>query len=814
MAIYSKNKATKKKASKKKAAKKTRSKVKQKKKAVSKPRAKAKTKPRRKSGRVRSRGSVWGRRVVRILIAAAVLFALVLGAYSLYLGKTVRIAFDGKRWAVPARVYARPLELYLGAKLSPEQLMHELKVLGYRKVSKVHRGAQWARQQQQFIVRTRAFHFWDGAQAAQHLAIALQNGSVAELKDLKTGHDLDLTRLEPAVIGSIYPSHKEDRVLVQRSQIPEHLVQALLAVEDKRFYQHHGVDPRGIARALWTNIRAGRTVQGGSTLTQQLVKNFVLTSERSLSRKINEALMALIVDSRYEKDEILEAYANEIFLGQDRERAIHGFGLAAYFYFNRPLSELALHETALLVGLVKGASYYNPRRHPKRAKKRRDLVIEQMHSQGYIDAATARRAQLKSLGVSQRGKLQGHRYPAFIQLVRRQLLRDYHEEDLTSEGLSIFTTLDAWDQHQANKAMVAQLAAIEKTRKIKANSLQAAMVMASPQGGEVRALLGGRNAASSGFNRALDAIRPIGSLVKPAIYLTALAQSKRYTLTTLLDDTAVDIKLPNGDHWRPQNYDRKQHGRITLHSALSRSMNLAAVNLGMDLGVNSVVETLHDLGAEGEIPAYPSILLGAVSLSPFQVTQLYQTIAAGGFRAPLRAIREVMDAQQQPLQRYPLAVKQTLDPVANFLLTSNLQEVVEEGTGRGLKRWFSPEMKIAGKTGTTNDLRDSWFAGFSGDRVAVVWVGRDDNKSTGLTGSSGALPIFARSLSQLDTSPLILTPPQGVDYHWVEADTGLLSAEGCEGALPYPYARGSEPELRSSCAESPGLGSFLQGIFD
>ena len=746
-----------------------------------------------------------------MLLGGVVLVLLALGLYSLYLSQNVRVAFDGKRWSVPARVYARPLELYVGAQLSPDQLAYELDILGYRKVAATSRGAQWSRDRGRFVIRGRDFHFWDGLQPGQYLRVEIAGGQVVDLQDLGNRSELDLTRLEPAEIGSIYPAHREDRVLVRREEIPEHLVQALLAVEDRRFYEHAGVDPRGIARAMWANLRAGGVVQGGSTLTQQLVKNFVLTSERSLTRKLNEALMALIVESRYEKDEILEAYANEIFLGQDGARAIHGFGLGAHFYFNRPLSELAVHETALLVGLVKGASYYNPRRHPERAKPRRDLVLDAMLAQGFIDAAGAAEAKAQPLGVTARGRLEGHRYPGFIQLVRRQLQRDYREEDLTSEGLRIFTTLDPWEQRQATRGVAAQLSAIEKARNLPAGELQAGMVIASPQGGEVRALVAGRDAGRSGFNHALDAIRPIGSLVKPAVYLTALSRPAEFTLVSLLDDQPVDMQLPNGDRWQPQNYDRQLHGQVPLHVALATSLNLATVDLGMQLGVERVVDTLEALGAREDIPAYPSLLLGAVSMSPLEVTQLYQTIAAGGYRAPLRAIREVLDAQHAPLQHYALEVRQTVDPVATFLLTANLQEVVEQGTARGLRRYLG-ELPVAGKTGTTNDLRDSWFAGFGGDRVAVVWVGRGDNKPTGLTGSSGALPVFGKVMQQLQLAPLVQAPPAGVSYHWIDAG-GMLSAEGCEGAHPVPFASGSEPQLRSSCADAP-LGGFLRGLFD
>jgi penicillin-binding protein 1B len=740
-----------------------------------------------------------------------VLFCLLVGAYSVYLGKTVRVKFEGKRWASPAQIYARPLDLYAGAGVSAAQLKAELQFLGYRNVAKVSGPAQWSQKGGRFTVHTRDFAFWDGSEPGRTLSVDTNSSGVTRIRSGKK--EVDLLRLEPALVGSIYPSHNEDRVLVQRADLPDDLVNGLLAVEDRRFFEHGGVDVRGIARALWANIQAGRTVQGGSTLTQQLVKNFVLTPERTLWRKLNEALMALIVDARYSKDEILEAYANEIFLGQEGGRAIHGFGLGAHFYFNRPLRELRLHESALLVGLVKGASYYNPRRHPERAVERRNLVIDQMQAQGFITQAEAVKARQQKLGISSRGATHGHRVPAFVDLVRRQLGRDYREEDLTSEGLRIFTTLDPWVQQRAASALSSRLQKIEKGRRIAKGSLQGAMVVASAQNGEVQALVGGRDAGFAGFNRALDAVRPIGSLVKPAVYLAALSLPERYTLSTLIEDKAVDMTLRGGQRWQPRNYDHQLHGEVPLHEALARSFNLATVNMGMDVGLKRVVSTLRALGVKRDIDAFPSLLLGALSLSPLEVAQVYQSLAAGGFNSPLRAIRAVLDDEQEQLQRYPLTVTQAADPAAVFLLTRNLVEVTESGTGAGLRNLLPQGLQVAGKTGTTNELRDSWFAGFSADRVAVAWVGRDDNAPTGLTGSQGAMPVWADLMRGIDNLSLQMAPPPGIEYHWVDR-AGRLSAETCEGAVAFPYIAGSQPVERSDCTEQQGLGGFLEGLFN
>ncbi|RTZ74480.1 MAG: penicillin-binding protein 1B [Gammaproteobacteria bacterium] len=763
---------------------------------------------RRASAKKRSFG--WMKWLAGLLVLAL----LVVGGYSLYLSKIVRVKFEGKRWAVPARVYARPLELYVGAPVTPEQLQFELELLGYRKVKHPRKPAQWSRAGSRFLIHGREFLFWDAREPSHQLEVRASSNGISSLRDARTGRAIDLMRMEPPVIGSIYPSHKEDRVLVKREELPDHLVAALLAAEDHDYFHHHGINLLSIGRALLANLRAGRTVQGGSTLTQQLVKNFWLTPERSLWRKLNEAWMAVILDARYDKDEILEAYANEVFLGQDGDRAIHGFGLASWFYFNRPLGELKLHETALLVGLLKGASYYNPRRHPQRALERRNLVLEQMYRQGFISREVAEAAKRQPLGVAKAGRRTSARHPAFIDLVRRQLQRDYREEDLTSEGLRIFTTLDPWAQRMLNRELDRGLRQLEKSRKLGKGTLQSAAVLVSPQGGEVRALSGGREAGFAGFNRALDAVRPTGSLIKPVVYLLALSRPERYTLLTLLEDEPIRLRDAKGRIWQPKNYDHKTHGQVPLHRALAHSYNLATVRLGLDLGLDKVVDLLHRMGLQRPVRPLPSLLLGAVSLSPLEVAQLYQVFASGGFRTPLRAIREVADAAGQPLQRYPLEVEQVADPGPVYLLDRNLVEVMREGTGKGIRRYLPADLEVAGKTGTTNELRDSWFAGFSSDWLGVVWVGRDDNKPAGLTGSSGALRLWGAVMKALKLMPLGLVPPEEVIYVWVDPKTGYRSAEHCEGAVAMPFIRGSEPRIRADCAEELRERGFFERLFD
>ncbi|MEN8174505.1 MAG: penicillin-binding protein 1B [Pseudomonadota bacterium] len=752
---------------------------------------------RRKSRRRKSRrGFPWG----RLLLTMLVLVGLVGAGYFVHLSKIVRDRLEGPRWALPARVYARPLELYSGSSVTREQLEAELGRLGYRKVKTGGGTGTWRSRANGILLNSRPFRFWDGDEPTRELDVRVGADGITAISDLSSGAAVALVRLEPLEIGSIHPQQAEDRVLLRRGEIPPLLVDSLLAVEDRAFYGHMGINPKSILRAVLANLRAGRTVQGGSTLTQQLVKNFFLTPERSLKRKAEEALMALVVESRYEKEEILEAYVNEIFLGQEGNRAIHGFGLASYFYFNSPVAELDVSQIALLMAMIKGPSYYNPRRHPDRALERRNLVLDILQEQGLIDAGRALDAKSRPLGVTATGRQGRGSYPAFLDLVRRQLRRDYRMDDLVTEGLRIFTTLDPWAQHQAEKNLSERLASLEAARRMKKDTLEGAVVVVTPQDGEVLALAGGRDADFAGFNRALDAQRPIGSLVKPAVYLAALQDPERYSLSTLLDDSAVVIKGTNGNLWTPKNYDGKEHGWIPLQEALAKSYNLATVRLGRDVGIDRVMTTLRAMGVTERIDPYPSLFLGALSMSPLAVAQMYQTLASGGFRSPLRAIREVLDTKGEPLQRYPLTVQSAGPPAPIYLVNRALQRVVKTGTARYLNQRFSSRLGLAGKTGTTDELRDSWYAGYSGDLVTVVWVGRDDNRPAGLSGSSGALRVWADVMARLNPQPVQLFAPATVETASIDPGTGLLSGGVCRGSLTVPYVRGYAPRARAPCA--------------
>nr|MBS0021536.1 penicillin-binding protein 1B [Gammaproteobacteria bacterium] len=732
------------------------------------------------------------------LVKVGLALTVALSGYLIYLNALILSKFEGKRWALPAHVYARPLELYPGMRLEPRELEDELRALGYRFATHAAETGQYHRDGLSFEIRTRGFPYVDGTEPPRNLRVRFQPGRLSTLDDLKLDDFVGPVRLEPMQIGGIYPAHHEDRVLVQIDTVPTLLIQALIAMEDKEFYNHNGISLRGIARALWANVRAGGVVQGGSTLTQQLVKNYFLSSERSLWRKVREALMAVLLEVHYDKADLLEAYLNEVHLGQDGSRAIHGFGLASHFYFGQRLTELRAPELALLAALVRGPSYYNPRRHPERAQGRRNRVLDELAAQGVLSASAAQHWRQAPLGVTEHPPGAPSPYPAFMDLVRRQLQRDYREEDLTSEGLQIFTTLNPRAQRIAEDRLTQQLDALERDRGFPEGILEGAVVITSTEDGEVLAVVGGHDTRLAGFNRALDAVRPIGSLIKPAVYLTALA-SGQYTLATRLEDVPLRVGSKNGRVWEPQNYDNKSHGLVPLHVALAQSYNLATARLGMSVGVPDVIDTLHRLGVERTVPAYPAVLLGAIALAPLEVAQMYQTLAAGGFRTPLRAIRDVFTADGTPLKRYPLAVEQVVSPAAAFLITSALQEVVRSGTARGVTHYIPEELGPAGKTGTTDGLRDSWFAGFTGNYLAVAWIGRDDNRPAQLTGAQGALTVWGAVMQTLGADPLRPVQPPDIQYAWVDHQGRRANAE-CVGAVSLPFVHDTLPTEPAPCA--------------
>ena len=741
---------------------------------------------------------------------------LIFTAYTIYLNFIVRDQFEGKRWSLPAQVYARPLELYAGLAMRENDLERELNLLHYRYILQPSAPGTFQRNRNTYDIVTRSFTFWDAQEASRHIRVEFSGNAVASIH-AATGEDVALVRFDPVLIGGIYPARKEDRLLVQLKEVPEQLIQVLIAVEDRKFRSHHGIDPRAIARAALANLRAGGTVQGASTLTQQLVKNYFLDNKRTLWRKFNEVIMALLLEVHYSKDEILESYINEVYLGQDGPRAIHGFGLASRFYFDKSVSELDLNQICTLVAMIRGPSYYNPDKHPRRLRERRDRILDMLVEQHIIDQQHATLVKSSEIKVVAKRHTATSSHPAFMDLVSRQLRQFYRQQDLTSEGLKIFTTLDPLIQTDVEAAVRNRTAQLDRQRQLH-GTLQAAAIVASVTSGEINALVSDADPLFAGYNRALDATRQIGSLMKPVVYLSALKNKDSYNWLTTIDDSNITLQGHDGSTWAPKNYDNESHGVVPLITALSHSYNQATVRLGMQVGFPTINDTVHRLGIEHDLPAYPAVLLGATEMTPMEVLQMYQTMAANGFRSPLRAIREVLGSNGQPLQHYPIQVQQAFNSNLVQVLNSGLVQVVEQGTARSLRARLDPSVKVAGKTGTTDDTRDSWFTGFDAGHVAVVWMGTDDNKPTGLSGSSGALPLWGDIYTHLVPVSLAFDNSDELAVHWVDLKSRLLTDMQCPGAVQLAFLPGTAPTESINC--TTGIRSkiedtvnWLKGLF-
>jgi len=725
--------------------------------------------------------------------------SLLILVYIVYLDFQVRDRFEGHLWAVPSKVYARSLILTPEMHLNADDLEKELRLMSYEVVKTFpQRAGQFRRWGNHFELISRDFKEGQVEHKSKAIRLEIKDQQLVVLEHLYKPSNIEVVHLDPALIGSIYPERTEDRKLLKLEDVPERLIKTLIAVEDRSFYSHFGINPLAIIRALLINIKSGETRQGGSTLTQQLVKNLFLSSERSYWRKLNEAIMALLLEFHYDKKSILQAYINEVYLGQNKSASIHGFELGSQFYFNKPIKQLTTEQGALLIGLIKGPSYYNPRRNKQRAIDRRNLVLDVMYEQQVISQLHYEKSIKQPLGVVTRMSSSRVRYPAFIDLIKRQLKTRFSSQVLKHDGLQIFTTLDPQVQMTAEKTIKSSLKRIQH----RANDvpLQTAVIISDVATAEVLALIGDREVAFQGFNRALDASRQIGSLIKPAIYLAALNShsqaSDGFTLASVLSDSKLSLQSRNGDVWQPQNYDQKFRGNVILHDALVYSYNVPSVRLGLKVGLEEIVNTLRNLGLQKDVPIYPSMLLGAFELTPFEVANMYQTIAANGHQMNLHAIRSVLSHDGKPLVHYAEEQKYTVNEKVMYLLKTALYDVTQKGTAKKLSNFG---LKLAGKTGTTDDLRDSWFAGFSADKLGVVWVGNDDNLETGLTGSSGALTIWSGIFKQLQVESLDLSLPAEIDYHWIDRKTGLLAGFGCQNTVKLPFLNNRQPDQYAEC---------------
>nr|AAR37552.1 penicillin-binding protein [uncultured marine bacterium 311] len=726
-----------------------------------------------------------------ITYLSLIIFLVISIAYVSILDSKVVNKLDGVLWTVPAKVYARPLELAEGGKINVDSLKKELEILSYELTKGIpDTPGEFSQSQRSVNIFIRGF----GSQEPGLYRLKIENDKIDSIKR-KDGISIDLIQLEPLSIGGMFPSHLQDRILLNFSQVPKDLEEMILVVEDRNFYSHKGISLRSIMRAFIKNTRALGIEEGGSTITQQLAKSLFFSPEQTIRRKIKEAIAALLIEIHYSKQEILLAYINDVFIAQSGRRAIHGFGLASQFFFGTDLKNLSLDQKALLVGMLKGPSLYSPINNPDRAKTRRDLVLSLIKNDSLITEEEYLDLKGRSLKVIPPSFKSLSKYPAFNDIVTLDLRKNFDDSDLRTKGLKIITNLDPVVQDYLEESIKDTKLKLKRRYGSQLNGLEGAGIVIDSFSGEVVAAIGSTKPNNYGFNRAINAVRPIGSLVKPFIYLSALQHYSKYNLSTLLDDSKLSVSLPGGKLWEPNNFDKKFHGNIPLHVALSESYNVATTRLGMDLGYSVVQETFTKLGIKKKIPKYPSIFVGSFEMTPLEAIQAYQTIASEGFYSPLNSIRTVESSEDVLSLSYPYKVEQRFRPEPIYLLKFLLKQTFISGTARGFSSRVIEKWKTGGKTGTSDDQRDSWFVGYAGNYLMLVWLGFDDNRKSPLTGRTGALQVWKNFMSRLDPIAYEVRKPSRIRYEWVDAKDGLLSGESCKGSILIPFVEGTEPEM-------------------
>ena len=726
-----------------------------------------------------------------ITYLSLIIFLIISIAYVSILDSKVVNKLDGVLWTVPAKVYARPLELAEGGKINVDVLKKELEILSYELTKGIpDTPGEFSQSQQSVNIFIRGF----GSQEPGLYRLKIENDKIDSIKR-KDGISIDLIQLEPLSIGGMFPSHLQDRILLNFSQVPKDLEEMILVVEDRNFYSHKGISLKSIMRAFIKNTKALGIEEGGSTITQQLAKSLFFSPEQTIRRKIKEAIAALLIEMHYSKQEILLAYINDVFIAQSGRRSIHGFGLASQFFFGTDLKNLSLDQKALLVGMLKGPSLYSPINNPDRAKTRRDLVLSLIKNDSLITEEEYLDLKGKSLKVIPPSFKSLSKYPAFNDIVTLDLRKNFDDSDLRTKGLKIITNLDPVVQDYLEESIKDTKLKLKRRYGSQLNGLEGAGIVIDSFSGEVVAAIGSTKPNNYGFNRAINAVRPIGSLVKPFIYLSALQHYTKYNLSTLLDDSKLSVSLPGSKLWEPNNFDKKFHGNVPLHVALSESYNVATTRLGMDLGYSVVQETFAKLGIEKKIPKYPSIFVGSFEMTPLEAIQAYQTIASEGFYSPLNSIRTVESSGDVLSLSYPYKVEQRFRPEPIYLLKFVLKQTFISGTARGFSSRVIEKWKTGGKTGTSDDQRDSWFVGYAGNYLMVVWLGFDDNRKSPLTGRTGALQVWKNFMSRLDPIAYEVRKPSRIRYEWVDIKDGLLSGEKCKGSILIPFVEGTEPEM-------------------
>ena len=759
--------------------------------------AASRKRPRRKTSKSRRLRWRLGAAFVSVAFVAT-------AAFGIYLYATVGARFEGRLWATPSRIYSAGWELYPGAPATIEATTERLARCGYAlSEATPQKPGQYRRQGSTLEVVLRPSETLAELPPRGRIAIRFGDRRIRSIRD-DDGRRLDRIELEPELLATLYGVRQEERTVVQLEQIPDHVIQAVLSAEDTRYRSHIGVDLRSVLRAAVANTRSGKIVQGGSTITQQTVKNLFLDQRRTWWRKLRELPMALMLDWRYSKDRILEVYLNEIYMGQRGPVAICGVQAASRFYFGRDVKDLSVSDAALLAGLIQSPGRHNPFKNLEGSRDRRDQVLEAMLRGGYLNAAGYERAKAEPIVLGS-GKGGYARAPYAVDYVNAELSRFYPADVQARQGLRITTSIDTMLQEAAEQALVQGLERLERDypavkRQLEKRSLQGAVLVTRPETGEILAMVGGRDYKKSQFNRAYQARRQPGSCFKPFVYATGFengAQNRGSELTaaSLIEDGPIEL-TSGGKRWTPKNYDGEYRGPVTARRALEDSLNVPTIRAARHVGLERIVELARRAGIRSALRPLPSLALGTMEVSPLELATAYGTLAELGAATEPAIVREIRDDEGRLVYARQRELQRAMEPSSAFLTTHLLEGVFERGTARRAYR-LGFRGRAAGKTGTTDDTRDAWFVGYTPRLLALVWVGYDDNARTGLTGSTGALPIWVDLMkrSGMDSSYARFAAPPGIVREHIDPETGGLAVAGCRRATSELFLEGTEPDL-------------------
>jgi penicillin-binding protein 1B len=740
-----------------------------------------------------------------IALLLITLSGLVYGSWQLrHLEETVTAKFEGQKWRFPSKIYSDSYLLYVGINLRLDDLWDQFRRLGYRETQSAPRiKGEYRYQKSSGLLDVYLHDFVYPAETFKGIPvrISLQGPVITKIENESTRQEMFSLELEPELVTGLYDRIWQERRVVKLSEVPPLVVKAILAIEDERFYQHHGIDPVSVLRAVWVNVRSGGVVQGGSTLTQQLMKNFFLSDERKLSRKLKEAIMALIAERKYSKNEILENYLNEIYLGQRGSQGIFGIWEASQLYFAKSLSELTVGEIALLAGLIRAPNKLSPYNSVDAATKRRNVVLAKLLDDKIVTHKQYEAALREKISRRDLVKVTNDA-PFYVDYLRRELAENYSNDELTKEGLRIFTSLDLRLQRIAERSLSEGLNKLEQAypglrRRAEDDPLEGSIIVIRPQTGEIKAMVGGRSYQKSQFNRVFQARRQPGSVFKPFVYLAALMSGtdggRKFTPVTMVDDSPFTWNY-EGQEWQPGNYNDQYFGTVTLRRALEKSLNSATARVARDVGIKRVSDIAHRLGIQSSLPVVPALALGAAEVTPLEVAVAFSTLANNGVRTLPLAVKQVLDPGARVLEKRDVRVEKVLSPQIAFLLNHLLKGVLDRGTAEIARRWGFTR-PAAGKTGTTNDYKDAWFVGYTPDLLAVVWVGFDNQSKLGLSGAQAALPIWTEFMKQATAGTPVtdFVPPPGIKIVEIDPLSGQQATPNCPYIFREAFLEGDEP---------------------